>query len=208
MRGRKLSGWLGVLCCAALGLTMLQAGSVAHGQRRGGRGEGGRQQQQEILGTVVGVGGRFGGRTAPFRLIVNRYSSAEEVQQLNSAMQSGGQDELLRVLTRMDAGRISVGNGVGVDANAIISVPEADGTKIVVLFQRNIDFYELRYGTRSQDYRFGYAEIFLRRRGNSEGTFIPAAKVRLRDGNNWEVEDFGVFPARLMGLQLRGGGAR
>jgi hypothetical protein len=112
---------------------------------------------------------------------------------------------LLRVLSRMDAGRITVGNGVGVDANAIISVPQDDGTKIIVLFERNLNFYELRYGTRSQDYRFGYAEIFLRRRGNSEGTFIPAAKVRLRDGNNWEVEDFGVFPARLMGLQLRGG---
>jgi len=33
---------------------------------------------------------------------------------------------------------------------------------------------------------------------------IPAARVRLRDGNTWEVEDFGVFPARLMGLRVRG----
>jgi hypothetical protein len=208
MRGRKLSGWLGVLCCAALLLTALPAGSPAFGQRgRGSRAAEGRRQQpqQEILGTVLGVGGRFGGRTAPFRLMVDHYSSADEVQQLNAALQSGGQEELMRVLSRMDAGRITVGNGVGVDANAIISVPQEDGTKIVVLFERSLNFYEVRYGTRSQDYRFGYAEIFLRRRGNSEGTFIPAAKVRLRDGNVWEVEDFGVFPARLMGLQVRGG---
>lgn len=203
MRGRKLSGWLAVLCCAALALTVLQAGSVAFGQRRGARADGGRQQ--DILGTVVGVGGRFGGRTASFRLVVNRYTSADEVQQLNSALQSGGQEELLRVLSRMEAGRIIVGNGVGVDANAIISVPQENGTKIIVLYERNVNFYEVRQGTRSQDYKFGYAEIFLRGRGNSEGTFIPAAKVRLRDGNTWEVEDFGVFPARLMGLQSRGG---
>src|SRR4028118_761650 len=93
MRGRKLSGRLGaLLCCAALGvpgaraggvrggrvrwgaggarlcggawgLTVLQTGSVALGQRRGVR-EGGVERQQDILGTVVGVGGRFGGGAA------------------------------------------------------------------------------------------------------------------------------------------------
>jgi hypothetical protein len=152
------------------------------------------------------VGGRFGGRTAPFRLNVNRYTSADEVQQLNAALQSGGQDELLRVLSRMGAGRIAIGNGIGVDANVIISVPQENGTNLIVLYERNINFYELGHGTRSEDYRFGYAELYLRRRGNSEGTLIPAAKVRLRDGNTREVEDFGVFPARLMGLQARGSG--
>jgi hypothetical protein len=185
---------------------LAQTSPVAVGQRRGSRAvEGARQH---ITGTVVGVGGRFGGRTLPFSLIVNRYSSEEEVRQLNSALQTGGQSELLRVLSRMDAGRITIGNGVGVDANAIISVPQENGTKIIVLYERNINFYELRSGSRSEDYKFGYAELFLRRR-NSEGTLIPAAKIRLRDGNTWEVEDFGVFPARLMGLQSRGGvGAR
>lgn len=204
MGKRNLSGRLGALCCV-LGLIVAQSVPVAFGQRRGGRSEG---AQQEITGTVVGVGGRFGGRTAPFRLIVNRFSSEEDVRQLNSALQTGGQSELLRVLSRMDAGRIIVGNGVGVDANAIISVPQENGTKLIVLYERNINFYELRAGSRSEDYRFGYAEIFLRRR-NSEGTFIPAAKIKLRDGNTWEVEDFGVYPARLMGLQSRSGsGAR
>ena len=199
MNRRKLSVWLSVLCLV-LGLTA----SVAVGQRRGGRSEGGRQEER-ITGTVLGVGGRYGGRTTPFSLIVNRYSSAEEVAQLNSALQSGGQDELQRTLSKMKAGRFSIGNGVGVDANAIISVPVENGTKIIVLYERNINFYELRSGSRSEDYRFGYAEMFLRR-GQGAGTFIPAAKVRLKDGNTWEVEDFGVYPARLLGLQSRGGG--
>ena len=64
----------------------------------------------------------------------------------------------------------------------------------------------MRYGTRREDYKFGYAEIYMDHAGaNNEGTFIAAAKVRLRDGNTWEVEDFGAFPARLLGLQMRGG---
>lgn len=86
----------------------------------------------------------------------------------------------------------------------IIATPqEAGRVKLTVLYQRNIQIFELRYGTRSADYKFGYAEIFLNPRGASEGTLIPAARVRLKDGNTWEVEDFGEFPARLIGLQVR-----
>lgn len=159
-----------------------------------------------ITGTVYFVGGRRPGRTLPFRLIINRITNEDEVQQLNAALQSGGQDELMRALSRMNAGRIEIGTGVGVPANVILRTDDGEGrTKLVVLYQRELRFGELRYGTRSSDYRFGYAELYLGR-GANEGMLIPAARVRLRDGNTWEVEDFGTFPARLMGLQVRGGG--
>lgn len=159
-----------------------------------------------ITGSVYFIGGRRPGRTQPFRLIVNRLSNPDEIQQLNAALQSGGQDDLMKVLSRMKAGRIEVGSGVGVPANVIIRTDDGEGrTKLVVLYQRELRFGELRYGARSSDYRFGYAELHLGR-GANEGMLIPAARVRLRDGSTWEVEDFGTFPARLMGLQVRGGG--
>ncbi|HEY9284885.1 MAG TPA: hypothetical protein VIP46_15620 [Pyrinomonadaceae bacterium] len=184
------------LCCAAAASLLLPAGRTL-GQDSA--------SPRNVTGAVVGVGGRLGGRTLPFRLIIDRYTSDAEVQRLNSALQRGGQDALLRELEDMKAGRIQVGNNVGVEANAIIASPSGEtGTRIIVLFRRNLDLFELRYGRRSQDYRFGYAELFLRGRGAGEGTFIPAAQVRLRDGNTWEVEDFGVFPARLIGLRGRG----
>jgi len=157
-----------------------------------------------ITGTVYFVGGRASGRSLPFTLIINRLATAEEVSQLNAALQSGGQDDLLRTLSRMGSGRIQIGTGVGVPANAIIASQAEGGPKLVVLYERNLRFAELRYGTRSADYKFGYAEIYLHGR-SGEGMLIPAAKVRLRNGNTWEVEDFGTFPARLMGLQVRGG---
>jgi hypothetical protein len=123
---------------------------------------------------------------------------------LNNALQSG-QDDLLSSLTKMDAGRIQIGTGVGLIANAIFETDLGDGrTKITVLYERNLRFAELRAGSRSQDYRFGYAELYIGR-GNNEGMLIPAARVKLRDGNTWEVEDFGTFPARLMGLKVSGG---
>ena len=158
-----------------------------------------------ITGTVYFVGGPRPGRSLPFRLIIDHITTPDEVNQLNSALQSGGQDELMRTLSKMKAGRIQIGTGVGVPANAIIVSQADEGrTKLTVLYQRNMRFGELRYGTRSTMYPFGYAEIYVGR-GEDQGMLIPAAKVRLRDGNTWEVEDFGVFPARLMGLRVRGG---
>ncbi len=163
------------------------------------------QSKQYVQGQVVGIGGRRAGLNRPFTLTVNNYTSPDDVEQLNQALRSGGQEELLRVLSKLKAGRVSIGNNVGVTANAVIATPTAEGgTKLTVLYERNVAIFELRYGARSADYRFGFAEIYLDARGRGEGTFIPAAKVKLEGDTNWVVEDFGEFPARLMGLRSTG----
>ena len=159
-----------------------------------------------ITGTVVAFGGRLGSRSTNFRLIIRNYTSPQDVQRLNEALRSGGQDKLLDEISRLSAGQIQIGNGVGVPANVITAEPVGNGeTKIKVIYQRQVGFSELRYGTRSSDYRFGYAELYIRRNGAGQGTLIPAAKIRLLDNNTWEVEDFGIYPARLLGLRVRGG---
>lgn len=158
-----------------------------------------------ITGTVYFISGPRPGRSLPFTLNISRMTTAQEVNQLNATLQSGGQDRLLRTLSGLNAGRIQIGTGVGVTANAILVADQGDGrTKITVIYERYLRFAELRYGARSQDYPFGYAELYVGR-GENEGMLIPAARIRLRDGATWEVEDFGTFPARLMGLRVHGG---
>ena len=194
MKKKTLLSFLCSFCCVAL----LQTSPDAQAQSSGA-------SRQRINGTVIGIGGRFSGQSRLFSLIVNSYTAPNQVSELNDALARGRQDELLRVLSKMEAGRIQIGTGVGVIANAIIAEPwDEGGTKLTVFYERNLTFFELRYGMRSQDYPIGYAEIFLDRNGKGGGTFIPAARVRLRNGNTWEVEDFGVFPARLMGLRSSG----
>ncbi|HKE56354.1 MAG TPA: hypothetical protein VKB46_06630 [Pyrinomonadaceae bacterium] len=186
-----------LLSCAVV--LIFQYGSQVHAQS-------GELAGRSITGTVFFVGGARSARApnAPrsttFRLIINRLSTAEEVNQLNSALQSG-QDQLLTALGRMNSGRIQIGSGVGVVANAIIASQEGDQTKVTVIYQRDVRFAELRYGARSADYRFGYAEMYIGS-GSNQGMLIYAARIRLRDGT-WSVEDFGTFPARLMGLRVR-----
>lgn len=180
-----------------LGIALLSPGTKVRAQGEGLAG-------RTITGTVYFVSGRRPGLSLPFTLIINRITPAADVSRLNAALQEGKQDELLRSLSSLEAGRIQIGGNVGVPANAIMVTDQGDGrTKITVLYQRNLRFAELRFGARSVDYPFGYAELYLGR-GENEGMLIPAARVRLRDGNTWEVEDFGTFPARLMGLRIRG----
>jgi hypothetical protein len=161
---------------------------------------------ERITGTFVSMSGRTSGRSRQFTVTINRYTPPNQVRELNEALSSGGQDQLLKAMSKMDAGRVQIGTGVGVRANAVIVDPWGDGgRRITVLYERWLQIAELRYGTRSQDYPIGYAEIYLDRNGRGEGTLIPAARVRLKDGNTWEVEDFGTFPARLLGLRSSGG---
>ena len=182
--------FLFVLCCTAL--FAAPSLSVENGRER-------------ITGTVVFMSGRASGQTRMFTLTINRFTPPNQLRELNEALTSGGQDRLLDKLNDMDAGRIQIGTGVGVRANAVISDPWSEGgRRIIVLYERDVRFFELRYGTRSSDYRIGYAEMYVDRNGKGEGTLIPAARVRLKDGNTWEVEDFGAFPARLMKLRSRG----
>jgi hypothetical protein len=194
MKKRALLNLLCGLCCVALFQPLADA-----------QAQGSRTSSLRINGTVIGIGGRLAGRSRPFSLIVNSYTAPNQVRELKDALQRGGQDELLRVLSGLNAGRIQIGANVGVPANVVIADSWGEGgTKLTVFYQRDIRFFELRYGTRSEDYRIGYAEIFLDRDGKGQGTFIPAARVRLRDGDVWEIEDFGVYPARLMGLRSSG----
>jgi hypothetical protein len=195
MNRNRLSAILSTLCCLAA-LTLPQTVSRASVQK---------SERMTVTGTIVGVGGRFGGRSLPFTLTVDRFTSDSDMQALNTALQSG-QDELLKTLSGQHAGRIAIGNNAGITANAIINTSQGEGgSKLTVIFERNIQFFELRRGTRSADYRFGYMEIYLDRNGrNGQGMFIPAARIRLRDGDTWEVEDFGEFPARLMGVRAHG----
>jgi hypothetical protein len=187
---KRLFGFLCVLCCIAM--FAVPSVSVPNGTQR-------------VTGTFYSMSGRTAGRSRPFTLIINRYTAPNQLRELNEALGRGGQDELLRTLSKMDAGRIQIGPGVGVTANAIIADAWGDGgTRLTVLYERWVRFFELRYGTRSQDYPIGYAELFLDRNGKGEGTMIPAARVRLKGENTWEVEDFGAFPARLLGLRSSG----
>ena len=167
-------------------------------------------QRTTITGTAVMYGSGYSTRTVtrPFTLIINNRSSDSDMTGFVEILQSGGQDSLKRELDRREVGRFSLGASVGVPVGSITVDRDGDDTRIRAFFTRTIGFGELRRGLRSVDYPFGYVEIRLNQNGKGDGTIIPAAKIRFRGSDTIEVEDFGTFPGRLMGVQVREGRLR
>jgi hypothetical protein len=171
------------------------------------------QNRTTFTGTAVIYGSGMNTRTVTreFRLTLNGRTSNADTARLLNTLEEGGQDALLRSIRNNDLGRFALGGGVGVPVNAVV-VDNAEGRqRIRVLFERWMGFGELRGGYRSLDYPFGYLEIMIDpRTGRGDGTIITQARVRFRSARNnrpeqVEIEDFGTFPGRLMGVQMRGG---
>ena len=170
--------------------------------------------RQTYTGTVVSYGSGFNTRTSTntFTLIVNGETPENEVGRLVSILQEDGQDRLQDAVRKNDLGTFAVGGRVGRTLNAVV-IDELDGRRRVrALFERWIRFGEIRGGYRSMDYPFGYIELFVDpRTGRGEGTLIEAAQIRWkrdRNSNQYvvEIENFATYPARLMGVNLRGRG--
>jgi hypothetical protein len=194
----KLAGLSGAICCAVL------LAIFAQGARAQDKSSREYITNGYIQGTYVSLGGiRTRSRTGPFTVRITGYTTIDEAQQMQSALQSGGQDGLLNAIRGMDKGRVQFNNRIGVPITAVMTSATETGTKITIIYERRLGFSELRYGSRSADYRFGYMEIFLNSNGKGEGTLIPAARIRMLNNGTWEVENFGEFPARLMGVQVR-----
>jgi hypothetical protein len=167
-------------------------------------------QRTTFTGSVLiyGSGANTRTTTSTFTLNVNGITSSADTDRLLGVLQSGGQDDLQRALHDNDLGRFSIGGRVGTPVEAVV-VDRVEGRlRVRAIMERWKGFGELWRGGRSLDYPFSYAEILIDpRTGNGEGTFIAAAKIRWRNDHGQkqvEIEDFGTFPGRLMGVRMRG----
>lgn len=164
------------------------------------------QAREAYTGTVLGVGGPLGGVSRPFTLTIDGVSTQADANRAVTMLAEGGQDALLKELHGKRLGYFSLGAQLGRDLNFVQETPTADGgRRIVVLFERWMNTFEIRYGTRSEDYPFTYVELTVDRNGKGQGTLIPAARITFdkKHGNQIDVENFGIYPAQLAGVELR-----
>jgi hypothetical protein len=160
--------------------------------------------EEVYTGNLVYVGGSRGAITSTFTLRIKRYTPDSEVLRLTQLLKDSGQDALSRALDKEDLGNIQIGVNVGQTINAAwVSTGEEGERQITVLSKRWIGTFEHRRGTRSLDYPFTYVELFVDERGRGDGGMIPAAKVRARGDRTIEVENFGIYPARLTNIKRR-----
>jgi hypothetical protein len=168
-------------------------------------------QKETYTGTVISYGSGRNTRTSTntFTLNINGTTSDADVDRSVAILQEGGQDDLLNSIRKNDLGNFSVGGRLGRQLIGV-RIDEVDGKKrIRAIFERWINFGEIRGGYRSLDYPFGYLELLIDpETGKGDGTFIEAAQIRWKrdkKSNQYvvEIENFGTFPAQLMGISQR-----
>ncbi len=134
----------------------------------------------------------MGGRSIPFDLRINRYTTDEDVLQLAQLLEEKGQDALRRELEKRDVGRI---NAVGSTGNQIAvarKFKQGNQTIIRILTTRNMSFFELYQSGRAVDYPYGYLHLTLDENGKGVGQFIVAGKISFdKKQDRYEMESFG-----------------
>jgi hypothetical protein len=186
-----------VIIMAGLFITILWA-ELAHAQ---GRGMDRKANREVYRGNIFYIGGTRGASTDFFTLTIDSYTPDQEVQRMLGSLQNGGQDELRKQLGNPKRGTIQIGNRLSRDLQAVWVTQTDEGRKIFALAERWMGFGELRRGSRSVDYPFTYIELSLEDDKKIEGELFPASRVRAKKNMTLEVENFGIYPARLTNIK-------
>jgi hypothetical protein len=200
LKAGTISSLVITLCCITV-MALLPQSSNAQSKSQGG------STKEVYTGTIVYIPGPTAGgpgrsrtTTRTFTLTITCTTPDQEVSRLVGILKAEGQDPLLRAISKEKCGVIQVGGSVGRDVNTVrVSGTEEGERKITMLFERWLEFFEVRYGTRSKDYPFTYIELFVNNKGKVEGTMIPAAKIQFKGDNTIDIENFAAYPARIVG---------
>ena len=162
----------------------------------------GKSGKEVYRGNITYIGGP---RTVTdfFTLTINSYTPEKDIRRFTDILRSDGRGDFWEALGKEKRGSIQVGSRLALDIKAVWVTQTDEGRKISALAERWLGFGELRRGSRSVDYPFTYIELWIEDDGGVEGTLFPAARVRSKGDNTIEVENFGIYPARLSNIKQR-----
>lgn len=169
------------------------------------------QTTERYTGTIVSFGSGLSTRsvTRTFDLTITGQTSDNKALGFLEILQSSGQDLLLKEISKEKLGRFSFTGNLARDINVVRESVSDGKRRIFIVFERWLQFAEIRGGYRSVDYPFSVIEMFVdEKTGKGEGTFIPAARISWRvdkktQQNQVEIENFATFPAKIIGVTLR-----
>ena len=139
-------------------------------------------------------------RAGTIDVIVDRWSTAQERDQLLTALREGGTDGLLRSLQKIKdpAGYIRTPGSVGYPLRFAWQIPVSDGgRRIIIATDRPVSFLEAATQPRTVDYPFLLIDMRLDGQGKGQGKLLPLAKVTANEEHVVEIENYASEPVRL-----------
>jgi hypothetical protein len=151
-----------------------------------------------------------GARTATVDIVIERWSTPEEISGLKAVLVEKGDDMLLSALQKIRprCGYAHTSTSLSWDINFARETDLPDGSKkIVVASDRPVGVWEARNNGRSMDYQFSLAEIRFSKDGKGKvkgkGKAIPRAQVSYnKEKDSLEIENWDREPVRLNDVKI------
>lgn len=143
--------------------------------------------------------------TASVDIVISRWTTDAERDQLRAALSENGADGLLRALQKVkEVGRIRSDGRLGYPLRFAREVPlSSGGRRILIGTDRAISFLELVNQPRTVSYPFMVIDIRLDAAGKGEGKLMPLAKITEDRDHVVEIENYASEPVRLTSVQSK-----
>lgn len=155
---------------------------------------------ERYTAVAVDMGGHGRSSIERIEIVVNRWSSDAQRDRLLSALFQGGQDKMLDALLKLPRiGYIRAPGQLGYDLRFGQQTPLAEGgTKILLITDRYISFWEAANQPRSINYPFTVIELRANREGDGDGRMMVATRIGGDEKTKMIfLEDFGIQPVQL-----------
>jgi hypothetical protein len=148
-----------------------------------------------------------GVRTASIDIVIERWSTPEEISSLKAILVEGNDDnKLLSAVQKIKprCGFVRTSTSLGWDIQVARETPLPDGgRKIVLATDRPVGMWEARNSGRSMDYQFSLAEIRLPATGKGQGKAIRSAQLSFnKEKETLEIENYQREPVRLNNVEV------
>jgi hypothetical protein len=138
-------------------------------------------------------------------IVVNRWSTDAEREQLHTALVEQGQGKLLKTLQAMPkVGYIKTPDALSYDLHYAHRIPVGDtgAERVVLTTDRPINFWEAANSSRTLDYPFMVIELRMTSTGEGEGKLTVATKISQDPATKQIVlENYGDQPVRLLNVR-------
>ena len=155
--------------------------------------------EERFRAIAVVMGNVATGRNSSIDIVISRWTTPEEREELLEVLMTGDQDAFRKALAAQEmTGWLKLPNTLRSQLHyAWVRSQREDGSReIIMATDRIIPFVEAWNRPRSFDYDISIIEMELDE--NNEGSGIAAVGVKfLVDGNNLTIENFGTQPVNL-----------
>lgn len=189
----------------AVGIAMA-ALAAAGGSAQGAQGSADKKPVLRLRAFAVDVNRPGVASDRTLDIVIERWSTDAERDQLLNALQTKGGNALLSAIQKIKprVGYVRTSTSLGWDLQFARERQMPDGSRrIIIASDRPISFWEAANQPRSIQYEFLAARIQLDRSGKGEGKLFPAADITYdKDAKTIEVENYQTYPIRLMNVEV------